>query len=104
MQSAIALMGLSVLIMRLQLLQSPLSSYPGGCLKLGSVFSFVGLVTVLLSTRHYFTVRHNINEDEYEPAARRVILFSLAVLLLGTGAIYYVLTAPFSSLSNFILE
>lgn len=105
MRSAIALMGFGVLIVRLRLLRPPLAPQPPGSgWKLGLVFSLVGLVTVLLSTQHYFAVRHDIDEDTYEPADRWVILFSLAVLTLGAGVIYYVFTVPVESLSNVILD
>ncbi|MBD1881786.1 MULTISPECIES: DUF202 domain-containing protein [unclassified Coleofasciculus] len=105
MRSAIALMGFGVLIVRLRLLRPPLAPQPpGNGWKLGLVFSLVGLVTVLLSTQHYFAVRHDIDEDTYEPADRWVILFSLAVLTLGAGVIYYVFTVPVESLNGVILD
>jgi hypothetical protein len=52
-----------------------------------------------LSTQHYFTVRNDIEEDTYEPADRWVILFSLAVIFLATGVVYFVFTAPLNPLS-----
>jgi len=105
MRSAIALMGFGVLIVRLRILQPPLAPQPpGNGWRLGLVFSLVGLVTVLLSTQHYFAVRHDIDEDTYEPGDRWVILFSLAMLLLGAGVIYYVFTVPIESLSSVIVE
>jgi putative membrane protein len=105
MRSAIALMGFGVLIVRLRILRPPIAPQPpGNGWKLGLVFSIVGLVTVLLSTQHYFSVRHDIDEDEYEPADRWVILFSLAVLLLGAGVIYYVFTIPLEALDSIVIE
>jgi putative membrane protein len=71
---------------------------------LGLLFSLVGLVTVLLSTQHYFAVRRDIDEDTYEPADRWVILFSLAVMILGAGVIYFVFTVPFNPLNSFVFE
>jgi len=70
----------------------------------GFLFSLVGLLTVLLSTQHYFSVRRDIDEDTYEPADRWVILFSLAVLLLGVGVIYFVFSAPFNPLYSAVFE
>lgn len=105
MRSAIALMGFGVLIVRLRILHPPLAPQPpGNGWRLGLVFSLVGLVTVLLSTQHYFAVRHDIDEDTYEPGDRWVILFSLAMLILGSGVIYYVFTIPVESLSSVIVE
>uniref|UniRef100_A0A832H3P8 DUF202 domain-containing protein n=1 Tax=Oscillatoriales cyanobacterium SpSt-402 TaxID=2282168 RepID=A0A832H3P8_9CYAN len=95
MRSAIALMGFGVLIVRLRILRPPLAPQPpGNGWKLGLAFAIVGLLSVLLSTQHYFAVRDDIEEDTYEPPDRWVILSSLAVLLLGAGVIYYVFTIP----------
>jgi putative membrane protein len=99
MRSAIAMMGFGVVIVRLRHFQPPLVPHPGTGWKLGLLFSLVGLVTVLLSTQHYFAVRHSIDEDTYEPPDRWVILFSLAVTILGAGVIYFVFTAPLSPMS-----
>ena len=95
MRSAIALMGFGVLIVRLRILRPPLAPQPPGAgWKLGLVFSLVGLLTVLLSTQHYFAVRYDIDSDAYEPADRWILLFSLAVMILAAGVIYYVFTVP----------
>ncbi len=104
MRTAIALMGFGVVIVRLRHFQPPLLPHPGTGWKLGLIFSLVGLVTVLLSTQHYFAVRHDIDADTYEPPDRWVILFSLAIALLGAGVIYFVFTAPLNPLSNVIFE
>jgi putative membrane protein len=104
MRSAIALLGFGVVIVRLRVFQAPLLPRPGIGWKLGLVFSLVGLLTVLLSTQHYFAVRHDIDEDTYEPPDRWVLLFSLVVTLLAAGVIYFVFTAPLSQMSLFIPE
>ncbi|MFN5857462.1 MAG: YidH family protein [Pseudanabaenaceae cyanobacterium] len=90
MRTAIALMGFGVVILRMRAFHPPLVPRPGYGWKLGFLFAIVGLITVLLSTRHYFNVRQDIDEDTYQPPDRWVILFSLAVTLLGTGIIYFV--------------
>jgi putative membrane protein len=95
MRSAIALMGFGVLIVRLRILRPPLALQPpGNGWKLGLAFAIVGLLSVLLSTQHYFAVRDDIEEDTYAPPDRWVVLSSLAILLLGAGVIYYVFTVP----------
>lgn len=104
MRTAISLMGFGVVIVRLRTFHPPILPHPGNGWKLGLLFSLVGLVTVLLSTHHYFSVRQDIEQDTYEPTARWVILFSLAVTLLGAGVIYYVFTAPLSPMSFMVPE
>ncbi|MBD2330066.1 YidH family protein [Alkalinema pantanalense CENA528] len=104
MRSAIALMGFGVLIVRMRMLRPPMAPQaPGGGWKLGLAFAIVGLLTVLLSTQHYFAVRDDIEEDTYEPPDRWVILSSIAILLLGTGVIYYVFTVP-TTFSALVIE
>jgi putative membrane protein len=104
MRTAIALMGFGVLILRLRAFHPPMLPRPGYGWKLGLLFSVVGLVTVLLSTQHYFCVRRDIDEDTYEPSDRWVILFSLAVTLLGAGIIYFVSTSAFNPLELIVSE
>lgn len=104
MRTAIALMGFGVVILRLRAFHPPLIPRPGYGWKLGLLFSLVGLVTVLLSTQHYFGVRRDIEEDTYEPGDRWVILFSLAMTVLGAGIIYFVFTAPLSLIGAVVLE
>jgi putative membrane protein len=104
MRSAIALMGFGVLIVRLRILRPPLAPQPpGNGWRLGLAFAIVGLLSVLLSTQHYFAVRDDIEEDTYEPPDRWVLLSSLAILLLGAGVIYYVFTVPLE-LSTVLIE
>jgi len=99
MRTAIAMIGFGVVIVRLRVFHPPLSRQPGDGWKLGLTFSLVGLVTVLLTTVHYFIVRRDIDEDTYEPADRSVTLFSIAITILAAGVIYYVFTSPLSPTS-----
>ncbi|MBW4694920.1 MAG: DUF202 domain-containing protein [Lyngbya sp. HA4199-MV5] len=99
MRSAIALMGFGVLIVRIRLLRPPLAPQPpGNGWRLGLAFAIVGLLTVVLSTQHYFAIRDHIEEDTYESPDRWVILSSLAILFLGAGVVYYVFTVPLGAL------
>lgn len=104
MRTAIALMGFGVLILRVRAFHPPMVPHPGYGWKLGLLFSIVGLATVILSTQHYFFVRRDIDEDTYEPPDRWVILFSLAVTLLGAGIIYFVCSSSFNPLELIVAE
>lgn len=104
MRSAVSLMGFGVVIVRLRMFQPPMMPTSGTTWKIGLGLALVGLLTVWISTQHYFGVRRDIDEDTYEPSDRWVILFSLAVLLLGAGITYYVFTAPLQSVSSFMFE
>ncbi|MEH2323504.1 MAG: DUF202 domain-containing protein [Nostoc sp.] len=104
MRTGIALLGFGVVIVRLRAFQVPLIPRPGTGWKLGLVFSLVGLITVWLSTAHYFAVRRDIEEDTYEPTDRWVLLFSLAVMILGAGVIYFVFTTSLDPMSPLIPE
>jgi len=94
MRSAISLIGFGIVTVRLRLFQSPVYGSEITW-NLGLILSFVGLATVLLSTFHYFAVRHGIDADVYQPAGRWVILSSMGVTFLGAGVLYYVFTASF---------
>ncbi len=104
MRTAISLMGFGVVIVRLRFFKPPITTTPGNGWKLGLIFSLVGLATVLLSTSHYFAVSHDIDNDTYEPPDRWVILFSITVVLLGAGIIYYVFTLPLNSINTLVFE
>lgn len=105
MRSGIALMGFGVLIVRMRIIHPPLAAQPpGNGWKLGLAFSIVGLLSVLLSTQHYFVVRDDIEEDTYEPPDRWVIISSLAVALLGMGVIYYIFSFPSTLAGTAIIE
>lgn len=94
MRSAIALMGFGVAEERLRRLQPHLLASSDNGWKLGLLFCLVGLVTVLLSTLHYFAVRRDINADTYQPPDRLVVLFSLTLIILGVWVIYFIFTVP----------
>jgi putative membrane protein len=98
----IALMGFGVVIVRLRYLHPPLAPHLGISWQLGLLFALTGLMTVLLTTQHYFVVRRDIDEDTYEPADRWIIVFSLSLLILAGGIIYFVFSAPLDS-ANLIM-
>lgn len=105
MRSSVALMGFGVLIVRLRILRPPMAIQPpGNGWRLGLAFAVVGLLMVLLSTQHYFSVRDDIENDTYEPPDRWVIISSLSIILLGVGVFYYVFAAPLDDLGTIVLE
>src|SRR5204862_3955280 len=88
MRTAIALMGFGVVIVRLRyIMPAGVRGHTHGW-ELGLLFALVGLLTVVLCTIHYFGVRQAIDSESYQPAGRWVILFSLAVALIGAGVLY----------------
>lgn len=101
MRTAIALMGFGVVIARLRYLLAPEEKGTGQGWALGLLFISTGLLTVLLSTQHYFMVLQAIDSNTYEPSSRWVVLFSLISLLLGTGVIYVLFSMPSSSRMTF---
>jgi putative membrane protein len=105
MRSAIALTGLGVVIVRLRILRPPIAPQPPGAgWKLGLAFSIVGLLGILFSVQHYFSVRNSIESDTYNPPDREVILSGLVILLLAIGVIYYVFTVPLASLETLLVD
>ncbi|AFZ48547.1 protein of unknown function DUF202 [Cyanobacterium stanieri PCC 7202] len=89
MRTAVGLMGFGVVILRLPNFQPPEVPRLGISWKMGLLFASVGLITVLLSTIQYFSVRRAIDQDTYEPSDKIIILFSGAIALFG-GAIIYI--------------
>lgn len=94
MRTAIALMGFGVVIVRLRyLLPAAVQGHTHGWM-LGLLFDLFGLLTVVLSTSQYLVVRRAIETDSYEPNSRWVLLFSVAIALLGAGVLYVMLSTP----------
>ncbi|MFQ4136938.1 YidH family protein [Nodosilinea sp. PGN35] len=94
MRTGVALIGFGVLIARLRYLVSPDVPGTGQGWLVGLALCCIGLITVILSTWHYFSVLDAIETDTYEPNRRWVILFSLIVTLLGAGVLYVLFSAP----------
>ncbi|HEY9663017.1 MAG TPA: DUF202 domain-containing protein, partial [Allocoleopsis sp.] len=69
MRTAISLMGLGVILVRVRSAQSVLVARlmpPAETTwKVGLVLSIVGIVTVFLATQHYFAIRQEIADDDY---------------------------------------
>ena len=96
MRTAVSLMAFGVVIVRLRyLLPAAVQGHTHGWM-LGLLFALIGLVTVVLSTAQYLSVRRAIDSDSYEPHSRWVLLFSIAIALLGAGVLYVLLSTPVS--------
>ncbi len=104
MRTSVALMGFGVVIVRLRYLLPPQIPRTGQSWRLGLLFALVGLLTVLLSTVHYFGIRRAIDEDTYEPESWWVIVFSFCVVLIGSGVLYFLFTTPDSPIQSSITE
>ena len=105
MRSGISLLGFGVLIVRMRVLRPPLAPQaPGNGWKLGLAFAVVGLITVALSSWHYFAVRNDIEDDTYAPSDRWVLLSSLVLVALGTCVVTYVFNVPFDSFNSLLVE
>ena len=105
MRSGISLLGFGVLIVRIRWLRPPLAPQgPGNGWKLGLAFSVVGLISVALSSWHYFAVRDDIERDTYEPSDRWVLLSSLVLVALGACVVVYVFNVPFDVFNVVLVE
>lgn len=105
MRSGISLLGFGVLIVRMRVLRPPLAPQaPGNGWKLGLAFAVVGLITVALSSWHYFAVRNDIEDDTYAPSDRWVLLSSLVLVALGTCVVIYVFNVPFDGFNSLLVE
>jgi putative membrane protein len=105
MRSGISLLGFGVLIVRIRILRPPLAPQsPGNGWKLGMAFSVVGLITVALSSWHYFAVRDDIEEDTYAPSDRWVLLSSLVIFSLGAFVVLYVFNVPYDFVNAVLVD
>jgi putative membrane protein len=91
MRGSIALMGFGMVILRVRAGSDPVLDL--GWI-LGGLFAIVGLITVVIATRHYFLIRRAIDDDTYEPARIWIACFSAAIALLAAGILYFVATSP----------
>lgn len=104
MRSGIALLGFGVLIVRIRMLRPPLAPHaPGLGWKLGLAFSIVGLLMLALASLHYFGVRNDIEDDNYEPPDRWVLLSTLVLLCLGAFVVLYIFQVPFDGSADPVL-
>ena len=92
-RTAVALMGFGMVIARLRFFL-PAGSGPGHGWELGVVFAAMGLVTVVLSTLHYLSVGRAIEAQSYRPSGQRLVLFSVAIALIGAAVLIWLLTSP----------
>lgn len=105
MRSGISLLGFGVLIVRIRTLRPPLAPHPPGYgWRLGLAFSLLGLVMVALSCLHYFGVRNDIENDQYEPPDRWVLLSTLVLLFLGAFVVLYVFNVPFDASYSLMVD
>lgn len=92
MRTAIALMGFGVVMARLRSLLAAGTIGTGQGRLLGLIFTTIGLLTILLSTQHYFSVRNSIEQANYEPRSVPILVFSSMIFCLGGGVIFVILS------------
>jgi putative membrane protein len=92
LRTAISLLGISAILGRIHSARPPLAPKAESTWQLGIIFATAGLITVLLATQHYLSVRREIANNCNEVTERWVIVFSIAAILSGSGILYYVLT------------
>ena len=92
-RTAVALMGFGVVIARLRFFV-PSGAATGHGWELGLVFALLGLLTVVFSTFHYLSVGRAIETQGYRPSGPWIILFSVAIALIGAGIVVWLLVSP----------
>lgn len=91
MRTAIALIGFGIVIVRLRASGLPLSRGPVHGWELGLVFCAAGLASVVGATLHYFHIQDAIENQNYQPERRWILVCSTFVVLLGAGVIWYLI-------------
>lgn len=87
-RTGIAMMGFGFLVAKLRLELAP--SAPGTPVRtatLGVFFALAGIVTVVISTWRYFTVKKMIEQDTFRPFGYRITLFALLLVAIGVAII-----------------
>lgn len=81
---SVALMGFGVLIARVR---SEAGPHNGRGVALGMLFASAGILTVLLSTLHYFHVQRAIESESYQPLRNGAFAVAFLVVLVGVGVL-----------------
>ena len=92
MRTTIALMGFGIVIARLRSLLAAGTTGTGQGRLLGLIFTIIGLLTILISTQHYFAVRNSIEQANYQPRSVPILIFSSMIFCLGGGVIFLILS------------
>ncbi|USR90805.1 hypothetical protein NEA10_18595 [Phormidium yuhuli AB48] len=87
-------MGIGILLARLRYLIPNLSPGTGHSWLLGLATSFLGLMTIIVSTHNYFSDQQSIDKISYTPVTKWILFFSSFLLLIGSGLIYTILILP----------
>ena len=96
MRTGIATMGFGVVIARLRYLFPPTTLAPPShgitrASNLGLLFTFIGLLTVVLSARQYIVVQKQIREQRYRASSGLVLRSAAVVIVLGFLIIWYLM-------------
>jgi putative membrane protein len=94
LRTGISTMGFGVVIAKLRYLfaaAGPIRA-SGGIVhasNIGLVLVVIGLITVVLSARHYVTVRRQIREGRFTASASLAVGLAVVIALLGVVIIWY---------------
>lgn len=94
MRTTIALMGFGVVIARLRSLLAAGTIGTGQGRLMGLLFAGISLVTIVVSTQHYFAIASDIDRHTYQPRFFAIFLFSSLIFCLGGGVIFLILSLP----------
>ena len=99
--TGVILMGFGVAIAKMRIAVSSFSEATGSPLQsignqispinMGMSFLVLGLVTILMSAYRYLTVQIQIREQKYRPANFYVLLFLMALMVLGGTLMMHVM-------------
>ena len=96
LRTAVAMMGFGVVMVKLGYLM-PGAGTSGSLMRvmqLGLLFAGVGLAMVPFALWHYFATRRAIDGEVYVPEGASIVIFGVAIMVVGVGVIFYLLTSP----------
>ncbi len=96
LRTGIATMGFGVVIAKLRYLFPPNALTPPSrgivhASNIGLLFTIIGLLTVVLSARHFLPVQGQIREHRYVASGGLVLTFAAIVVLMGLLIIWYLI-------------
>ena len=94
-RTSISLLGFGILIAKLRFLEAGAGLSPGAGVRstrLGIVFAFGGLLTLLLSAWQYWRTNRMIDLGKYDSPVHVILAFSAVAFVLGLVSVGYLLS------------